>query len=102
MNKIIKGRITQLTELCARHQVRRLELFGSAVTRDFDPEESDLDFVVEFLPLSPTEHADAYFGLLESLQDLFQCHIDLLEIKAIGNPYLLRSINRQREVLYAA
>ena len=52
--------------------------------------------------LSPGEHADAYFGMLEALQDLFERNIDLVEIKAITNPYFLESINRTRTVLYAA
>jgi hypothetical protein len=47
-----------------RHHVGRLELFGSATSSDFDPTESDLDFLVEFAPLSPSQKADAYFGLL--------------------------------------
>lgn len=57
---------------------------------------------MEFLPLQPGEHADAYFGLLEALQDLFRCSIDLVETKAIHNPYLLESINKSRELIYVA
>ena len=38
-----------LAELCRRHGVRRLSLFGSAATGKLGPE-SDLDFLVEFEP----------------------------------------------------
>jgi len=78
-------------------------LFGSAVSKDrFDPQESDLDFLVEFLPLQEGEHADAYFGLLESLESLFGCAVDLVMASAVRNPYFLEAISGQREVLYAA
>jgi predicted nucleotidyltransferase len=38
-----------LADFCRRHQVRRLALFGSALTDDFGPE-SDIDLLVEFQP----------------------------------------------------
>ena len=60
-----------LAGLCRKHSVRRLELFGSAARGDFDVATSDLDFLVEFLPLESGEHFDAYFGLLEDLESLF-------------------------------
>jgi predicted nucleotidyltransferase len=59
---------TEIAELCRRYRVFRLESFGSAVGDDFDPQRSDADFLVEFEPLAEGEHADAYFGLRESLE----------------------------------
>ena len=92
-----------LRKICARYRVGRLELFGSAATgKDFDPNTSDLDFLVEFLPLRPGEYADAYFGLLEALEELFGRRVDLVMARAVTNPYFLESINRTRKVLYAA
>lgn len=39
----------ELVELCRRHGVARLEVFGSAARgTDFDPQTSDADFLVEF------------------------------------------------------
>ena len=102
MNRFIQEKLDELTRLCARYRVHRLELFGSAAGHDFDPAASDLDFLVEYRGLTPGEHADAYFGMLEALQDLFERNIDLVKIKAITNPYFLESINRTRTVLYAA
>jgi len=88
--------------LCKRYQVRRLEVFGSAANGEFDPAHSDLDFMVEFEPCSPSEHYDRYFGLVESLESLFGRRVDLLEADSIRNPYLLRRINESRIRLYAA
>jgi hypothetical protein len=50
--------------------------------------------------MSPVEHARSFFGLLGSLEQLFGCRVDLLEPKAIENPYLLRSIEESRQTLY--
>jgi uncharacterized protein len=41
-------RTQDINSLCRRFQVERLELFGSAVRPDFDPEHSDLDFLAWF------------------------------------------------------
>ena len=103
MISLIENNREALEDLCAKFQVSRLELFGSALTgRNFDTEHSDLDFLVEFLPLKPGEYADTYFGLLEAIESLFNRHVDLVMIRAIKNPYFLESINKNRKVLYAA
>ena len=103
MISFIEENYESLKRLCKQYRVKRFEVFGSALTGEgFDPENSDLDFLVEFLPLQPGEHADAYFGLLEALQDLFRRSIDLVETKAIRNPYFLESINQNRKEIYAA
>ena len=99
---IIEENHEVLADLCVRYHVKRFEIFGSALEGDnFDREKSDLDFLVEFLPLEPGQHARAYFDMLEALQDLFKRHIDLVEIKAVKNPYFLKSINETRRELYA-
>ena len=101
--ELIKEHYEELERLCRQYHVERLEVFGSALTGEgFDPAKSDLDFLVEFLPLQPGEHASAYFGLLEALQDMFSRSIDLVETKAIKNPYFLESVNRNRKQIYAA
>ena len=102
MNPLIEEKRDELLRLCAKYRVRRLELFGSALSDQFDPATSDLDFLVEFLPLQPGERADAYFELLNALRELFQRNVDLVMAKAIRNRYFLESINRNRTLLYAA
>jgi predicted nucleotidyltransferase len=82
--------------------VRRLSLFGSALREDFDAGRSDLDFAVEFSPMSPREHAASYFGLLEDLENIFGRRVDLVEVEAVRNPYLRREIEEQQEIFYAA
>ena len=98
----VAERKEEIQRLCLRYSVRSLALFGSAATGGYDPERSDLDFVVEFRKLEPGEYADAYFGLLQSLQDLFKSPVDLVVGSAIKNPYFLRSVESTRTPLYEA
>jgi predicted nucleotidyltransferase len=99
---VIDAHLSELRLLCNKHLVARLELFGSAATEQFDVRNSDLDFLVEFSPLSPADRATAYFGLLADLQDLFHRDIDLVELEAVKNPYFKKVVDSQRMVLYAA
>lgn len=92
----------ELTRLCAKYDVLRLEVFGSAASGAYRPGHSDLDFLVEFRPLSPGAYADAYFGLLAALERLFGCSVDLVVAKAIKNPYFLESVNQTRTLVYEA
>jgi len=102
MNRLIETSRHELVDLCCRHRVRRLELFGSGAADDSHEDSSDLDFLVEFQQLESTGYADAYFGLLEELQALFQRPVDLVMVSAIRNPYFLRGIERSRTLVYAA
>lgn len=90
----------ELEQLCVLYRVKRLDLFGSAVTGRHDPEKSDLDFVVEFQPLPAGKYADTYFGLLEDLEQLFGCPVDLIVSTAIKNPYFLQSVEKTRTMVY--
>jgi predicted nucleotidyltransferase len=92
----------QITELCRRFHVRRLEAFGSIVTDRFEVDSSDLDFLVEFEPLHEGQHADAYFGLLAELQSLSGRSVDLVMTSAIRNRFFLQAIEPTRTLLYAA
>lgn len=102
MIPLIEAHRTELESLCRNFAVKKLELFGSSTQDRFNDDESDLDFLVQFPELPPMKHAQAYFGLLECLQDLFTRRIDLVEANAIQNPYLTASINQNKVLLYAA
>jgi len=99
--EIEKHRV-ELEGLCRRYRVRRLELFGSATTAAYRPGESDIDLLVEFEVEGLPGYADRYFGLLESLEQLFGVSVDLVVATAIKNPYLLDAVTRTKAPLYAA
>lgn len=92
----------RIAKLCRRHNVKRLDLFGSAARGQFDPETSDLDFFVEFLSYQSPTIADDWFGLQEELEDLFDRKVDLTSPRAAANAHFLQRANRDRVTLYAA
>ena len=98
----VRNALAKIEDLCRRHNVRRLELFGSATGAHFDPLTSDLDFIVEFGPFPAGGYSEHYFALLEELGQLFGRPVDLVVGRAVTNPYLLEGINCSRELLYAA
>lgn len=102
MHSIVKQKLDEVAVLCVKYHAKRLELFGSAVRDDFDVRASDIDFVVEFKKLSPKEHANAYFGLIEELELIFDRPVDLVERRAIKNPYFLQAVDQERIEIYAA
>ena len=93
---------SELDQLCRQHRVNRLEIFGSAADGTFDPTRSDLDFLVDFLPVEAGRLAPDYFGLLHALEDLFHRKIDLVMEQAIRNPYFRQGVDRSRRTIYAA
>jgi hypothetical protein len=102
MLDIIEKHLSEIQRICSQFNVSRLEIFGSALSEDFDQTSSDIDLLVEFKPLKQGRYADTYFGLLEAMKNLFGREVDLVMTKAIKNPYFLQEINRKRQVLYAA
>jgi uncharacterized protein len=102
MDPIIAQVHDEIAVFCRQYRVLRLEIFGSAAENGFDPQRSDIDFLVEFEPLAEGQHADAYFGLRESLQKLLTRPVDLVMTRAIRNPYFLQAIEPTRTLLYVA
>ncbi len=102
MTTIIENNLGDIEALCRKYRVRRLAVFGSVVRGDFDEAKSDLDFLVEFAPMSPRDHKEAYFSLLEDLEALFSRNIDLVELNAVRNPFVKSQIEMDQEAVYDA
>ncbi len=90
-----------IAQLCARYGVRRLDVFGSALRADFNPTASDIDFVVEFNPAHAGSPLHRYFDLKTELEALLGRPVDLVELGAMPDTRLKRSIQRARVPLYA-
>jgi len=103
MHRLVEDKHQAIDAICRRFDVRRLEVFGSAARGvDFQPDVSDVDFLVEFDPASRLPPLDGFFGLQAELSSLLGRPVDLVEAGAVRNPYVLASIERNREVVYAA
>ena len=102
MHALIEQNRIPILQLCRRFGVRRLDAFGSVLREDFDPQRSDVDFVVEFVDTSPRGAADRYFGLLFGLEKLIDRRVDLVMSGALKNPDLRDEIARSRVSIHGA
>jgi uncharacterized protein len=102
MHPAIAQHRSGISDICQRYRIQRLEVFGSAArVEDFDPATSDADFLVEFSP-DVQPGLNSIFGAKTALEALLGRGVDLVEPGAVRNPYVLASINRNREAIYAA
>ncbi len=101
MNSIVKDKIPQLVALCKKYRVVRMYLFGSAARDDFDEATSDIDLLYTFSPeLTIEEYGDNFFDLMWALDDLFGRKVDLTAEKSLSNPYLIKSIDEDKQLIY--
>lgn len=95
----IKSYYQNIQSLCLQYHVLKLYVFGSILTKRFNSE-SDIDFLVEFDQIELQDYADNFFDFKYSLESLFRREIDLLEIKAISNPYFKKNIDYSKQLIY--
>jgi hypothetical protein len=100
IHPVVADKLPQVRELCRKHHVRTLWLFGSAAQGGFDPAKSDLDFAVEYLPESVRGFDGDWWVLKESLEMLFGRKVDLVAVEAIRNRFLKEAVERTRVELY--
>ena len=87
---LIADKLPEVRALCEKYHVKRLGVFGSVAKGTFDPERSDVDFVVEF-DEDPTNARYGWggrlFAILSDLENVFGRKVDVVERRAIENPY---------------
>ncbi len=96
---LIENYSNDITELCKTHKVKSLYAFGSVLTDKFNSE-SDVDLIVDFQQLDVLDYGDNYYELKFSLENIFKRNIDLLEQKAIKNPYFIKTLNQSKKLIY--
>jgi uncharacterized protein len=103
MHPLLLQHKSKIEALCRRAHVRQLEVFGSAARGDdFDPECSDIDFLVEFDRTRVTPTLSTFFELRDKLEDLVGRPVDLVMAGSIRNPFIQEDIERSSEQVYAA
>ena len=90
---------SKLAEICQRYGVRELSVFGSAVRGEMRPD-SDIDFLVEFLPDAEIGLVE-YAGLMLDLSALLGRKVDVVSKRAL-KPLIRDSVIREARPVYAA
>jgi uncharacterized protein len=103
MIPLLEKKHLAMEELCRKYRVTRLEVFGSAAGDSFDPERSDIDFLVEFqIGSNLGPWMAKYFDFQNELENLLGCKVDLVMESALKNPYFIKEANRSKKLLYEA
>ena len=89
----------QIERVCAKLPVKRLGLFGSALTGDFSST-SDVDVLVVFDLSEDIDLFDKYFELKEELEKVFGRQVDLVVDKQFKNPVFRESVEKTRTIVY--
>jgi predicted nucleotidyltransferase len=97
--KELKDHIEQIKALCRAHQVKSLFAFGSVVS-DKLKVGSDIDLIVDINGDDPIDYSDNYFALKFQLEDILKRQVDLLEAKALKNPFLKKQIDNTKVLIY--
>jgi len=85
--------------MCKTHKVDKLYIFGSAVSGNFT-DKSDLDFLVEINEHDPLNRGELLLSLWDQLEAYCDRKVDLLTYNSIRNPYLRKSIDDTKKLLY--
>ena len=89
----------EIERVCKGLPVKRLAVFGSALTENFGPT-SDVDVLVVFDANRRVDLFDKYFELKERLEMIFGREVDLTIDKPFRNPVFRESVERTRTIIY--
>ncbi|MDE5568901.1 MAG: nucleotidyltransferase domain-containing protein [Muribaculaceae bacterium] len=103
--KLIELNLQRIIDLCRKHKVKSLAVFGSILTDRFN-DDSDVDLLVDFEDYdrdNPGEfdYVTNYFDFRDALEMLFNRKVDLIEEKGLRNKYFIANVNRTKQMIYA-
>lgn len=90
-----------INDVCRRYGVRKMSLFGSAARGEMRPD-SDVDFLVEFMPDSKTSSFDMIDMQTELSALLGNRRVDLASPGILENPFRRRAILPDLKTVYEA
>lgn len=99
--KLIELNMQRIIDLCLKHKVKTLAVFGSILTDRFN-DQSDVDLLVNF---DTTDHekwdyVTNYFDFRDALERLFGRKVDLVVEKGLKNRYFIANVNRTKQMIY--
>ena len=101
--ELLDAKKGEIDVICRRFYVKRLHIFGSALTREWDEQKSDFDFLVEYSPESRHLPAfDRLVGLKLALEDLLGHNVDVVNLALTRNILFREAAEAQSQEFYAA
>lgn len=100
LHPVFAEKLPEVKRLLKEHHVKRAYAFGSVVNGKFT-DDSDIDLLITYnKDLDPLVRGEAAWDLLFKLQDLFNRKIDLVAEDYLSNPYLIKSIDANKTLIY--
>jgi len=99
LQMLIDKNYDNISCLCKKHDVAKLWAFGSVCTDKFS-DKSDIDLLISFNNISIEKYTDNYFILHERFENIFQRPVDLLTVKMLSNPYLIKVMDKTKTLIY--
>lgn len=98
---LIELNLQRIYDLCRRHKVKTLAVFGSILTDRFS-DKSDVDLLVDFEPTDPDkfDYVTNFLDFQDSLERLFKRKVDLVVGSSLRNKYFITNVNRTKKVIY--
>jgi len=96
----ISNKLLDFRNLCQNHKVKYLYAFGSSTTDSFNSETSDIDLLVEIDDPDPIERGEKLISLWDRFEEFFNRKVDLLTDSSIRNPFLRKSIDSTKVLIY--
>lgn len=96
---IVDQNIESIKSICSQHYVDTLYLFGSHA-RGEQNSPSDIDLMVNFKVVPKKQYFENFLSLKNQLESLLKKPVDLLEAQTLKNPVLLRTINKDKLLVY--
>ncbi|MCK9421039.1 MAG: nucleotidyltransferase domain-containing protein [Bacteroidales bacterium] len=97
--ELIEKNRENISNLCEKHKVKELYLFGSILSDRFN-DSSDIDMLIQFSNVDLLDYFDNYMDLKEQFAQLLKRPVDLVEDQAIKNPIFRKVVDRDKVLLY--
>ncbi len=99
--KLIELNLQRIIDLCRKHYVKSLAVFGSILTDRFN-ENSDVDLLVDFesIDLDTFDYVSNYFDFRDALERLLNRTVDLIEYGNNLNPIFKASVDKKKQIIY--
>lgn len=97
--ELLQAKLEPLRQLCDIYGVERLELFGSAARGEFNPDSSDLDFIVQMKGRREPGYARRFCEFADALEALVGRRVDLLTELMIKNPTFKSEVEKDRMIV---
>lgn len=96
---IITNNLQQIKDICQKHYVKELYVFGSAAKNEMKAD-SDVDFSYVMKEVPNEKTANNFFDMLSTFEELFKTRVDLVPMNGLRNRIFIEELNNAKQLLY--